>query len=106
MSKFDSPSAVRVDLGQSFIDLAKLPPFRQLDPFHSDKSVICSPWDRDNAGATTATDHRFTGDAGPTEYAEATPVLITLDAVLPQPDLPAPLKWQAAAAWLLDIEMV
>jgi uncharacterized protein len=36
------------------------------------------------------------------EYPDVTPLLITLDAVPPQPDLPAPLQWQAAAAWLLD----
>ncbi|MBI4320147.1 MAG: ATP-binding protein [Chloroflexi bacterium] len=36
------------------------------------------------------------------EYPDATPFLITLDAIPPQPDLPEPLRWQAAAAWLLD----
>lgn len=36
------------------------------------------------------------------EYPDATPLLITLDAVPPQPALPAPLQWKAAATWLLD----
>lgn len=36
-----------------------------------------------------------------TDYPYATPLLITLDAVPPQPELPAPLRWQPAAAWLL-----
>lgn len=36
------------------------------------------------------------------EYQEATPLLITLDAVPPQPALPPPLQWRAAAEWLLD----
>lgn len=40
------------------------------------------------------------------EYPDATPLLITLDAIPPQPDLPAPLQWQAAAAWLLDSDLV
>ena len=40
--------------------------------------------------------------AASTEYAYATPILITLDAVPPQPGLPEPLQWQSAAAWLLD----
>lgn len=40
------------------------------------------------------------------EYPDATPLLITLDAVPPQPDLPTPLRWQAAAAWLLDCDLV
>jgi predicted AAA+ superfamily ATPase len=35
------------------------------------------------------------------EYSHATPVLITLDAIPPQPALPAPLQWQSAAVWLL-----
>ena len=37
-------------------------------------------------------------------YPEATPLLISLDAVPPQPDLPAPLRWQSAAAWLLGCD--
>ena len=39
--------------------------------------------------------------AAATEYPEATPLLLTLDAIPPQPALPAPLQWQAAAGWLL-----
>lgn len=35
------------------------------------------------------------------DYPDATPLLISLDAIPPQPDLPAPLRWQSAAAWLL-----
>jgi predicted AAA+ superfamily ATPase len=38
------------------------------------------------------------------EYPTATPLLITLDAVPPQPALPSPLQWRSAAAWLLDGE--
>jgi len=38
------------------------------------------------------------------EFPEATPILVTLDAVPPQPALPAPLIWQPAAAWLLADE--
>jgi hypothetical protein len=44
--------------------------------------------------------------AAAAEYPDATPLLITLDAVPPQPALPAPLQWQAAAGWLLDYERV
>lgn len=40
-------------------------------------------------------------EAAQVEYPHATPLLITLDAIPPQPSLPAPLQWQAAAAWLL-----
>lgn len=36
-----------------------------------------------------------------TDYPDASPLLISLDAVPPQPDLPAPLRWQSAADWLL-----
>ncbi len=36
------------------------------------------------------------------EYPHATPILMTLDAIPPQPALPAPLQWQSAVAWLLD----
>lgn len=36
------------------------------------------------------------------EHPDATPLLLTLDSVPPQPGLPPPLQWQAAAAWLLD----
>ena len=39
------------------------------------------------------------------DYPEATPLLISLDAIPPQPDLPAPLRWQSAAAWLLGCEL-
>lgn len=38
------------------------------------------------------------------EYPDATPFLLTLDSVPPQPVLPAPLQWRAAAAWLLGSE--
>jgi hypothetical protein len=38
------------------------------------------------------------------EFPEAMPILVTLDAVPPQPALPAPLIWQPAAAWLLADE--
>ena len=31
----------------------------------------------------------------------ATPLLLTLDAVPPQPALPSPIRWQSAASWLL-----
>jgi hypothetical protein len=37
-------------------------------------------------------------------YPEATPLLISLDAIPPQPDLPAPLRWQSAVAGLLGCE--
>ena len=40
------------------------------------------------------------------EYPDAMPLLITLDAVPPQPDLPAPLQWRAAAAWLLGSDQL
>ncbi len=36
------------------------------------------------------------------EYPHATPILLTLDAIPPQPPLPPPLQWQSAAAWLLQ----
>lgn len=36
------------------------------------------------------------------EYPHATPILITLDAIPPQPSLPPPLQWHSAAAWLLE----
>jgi hypothetical protein len=39
------------------------------------------------------------------EHPQATPLLLTLDAIPPQPALPAPLQWQAAAAWLLGCEL-
>lgn len=42
--------------------------------------------------------------AAASEYPDATPLLITLDAVPPQPALPSPLQWRAAAGWLLDEE--
>lgn len=35
------------------------------------------------------------------EFPEAAPVLLTLDSVPPNFELPAPLKWQSAAEWLL-----
>lgn len=35
-------------------------------------------------------------------YPEATPLLLTLDALPPTVALPAPLRWQPAAAWLLE----
>ena len=35
-------------------------------------------------------------------YPEATPLLLTLDLTPPAQALPAPLRWQSAAAWLLD----
>lgn len=40
------------------------------------------------------------------DYPNATPVLITLDAIPPQPDLPAPLRWQSAVDWLLGCELI
>jgi hypothetical protein len=40
------------------------------------------------------------------QYPEALPLLISLDAIPPLPDLPAPLRWQSAASWLLDDELV
>ena len=43
--------------------------------------------------------------AATAEYPDATPLLITLDAIPPQPGLPAPLQWQAATAWLLGCEL-
>ena len=39
--------------------------------------------------------------AAANEYPHATPLLITLDAIPPQPGLPAPLQWQPAVSWLL-----
>ena len=36
------------------------------------------------------------------EQPNAIPLLLTLDAIPPQPDLPAPIQWHSAAAWLLD----
>ncbi len=39
------------------------------------------------------------------EFPMATPLLISLDAIPPQPGLPAPLRWQSAAAWLLGCEL-
>jgi hypothetical protein len=38
------------------------------------------------------------------EYPEAMPLLLSMDAIPPQPDLPAPLRWQSAASWLLNHE--
>ena len=35
------------------------------------------------------------------EFPKATPVLLTLDSVPPQPKLPDPFQWRSAAAWLL-----
>ena len=40
------------------------------------------------------------------DYPDATPLLISLDAIPPQPDLPAPLRWQSAAAWLLGCDLI
>jgi uncharacterized protein len=42
--------------------------------------------------------------AAATEYPEAVPILITLESVPPNPPLPVPLRWQPAAAWLLENE--
>lgn len=39
-----------------------------------------------------------------TMYPDAVPLLMTLDAVPPQPDLPSPIQWHAAAAWMLGAE--
>lgn len=39
------------------------------------------------------------------EFPMATPLLISLDAIPPQPGLPASLRWQSAAAWLLGCEL-
>ncbi|MEM7133013.1 MAG: ATP-binding protein [Chloroflexota bacterium] len=39
--------------------------------------------------------------SGCSEYPHATPLLITLDAIPPQPGLPQQLKWQSAVGWLL-----
>jgi predicted AAA+ superfamily ATPase len=36
------------------------------------------------------------------EHSSAVPLLLTLDAVPPKPDLPDPLIWRPAASWLLD----
>lgn len=41
-------------------------------------------------------------EAARADYPHATPLLLTLDAIPPQPALSAPLQWQAATAWLLD----
>ena len=38
------------------------------------------------------------------EFPEASPILLTLDSVPPNFDLPEPLKWQAASDWLLGGE--
>jgi len=38
---------------------------------------------------------------GTQEYPYAMPLLITLDAIVPQPSLPEPIQWQSAASWLL-----
>ena len=40
------------------------------------------------------------------DYPEATPLLISMDAIPPQPGLPEPLRWQSAAAWLLGCELI
>jgi predicted AAA+ superfamily ATPase len=39
--------------------------------------------------------------AAAAEFPDATPILVTLDSMPPHPPLPAPLRWQPAAAWLL-----
>jgi predicted AAA+ superfamily ATPase len=39
--------------------------------------------------------------AGAREHPYAEAIMLTLDAVPPQPDLPQPLRWQSAADWLL-----
>ncbi|MEZ4729921.1 MAG: hypothetical protein R3E79_22550 [Caldilineaceae bacterium] len=41
-------------------------------------------------------------DAARADYPHATPLLLTLDAIPPQPSLPVPIQWQAATAWLLE----
>lgn len=38
-------------------------------------------------------------------YPNTTPLLITLDPLPPAPALPAPIRWQSAAAWLLGEEL-
>jgi uncharacterized protein len=38
------------------------------------------------------------------EFPGSTPVFLTLDSIPPQPELPAPLQWRSAAAWLLGDE--
>jgi predicted AAA+ superfamily ATPase len=38
------------------------------------------------------------------EFPEATPIFLTLDSIPPQPELPAPLRWLSAAAWLMADE--
>lgn len=43
--------------------------------------------------------------AAASEFPEARPMLLTLDSVPPQPDLPDPLRWISAANWLLTDEM-
>ncbi len=40
--------------------------------------------------------------AASSEYPDAEPILITLDTIPPNPELPDPLRWQSAAEWLLD----
>jgi predicted AAA+ superfamily ATPase len=42
--------------------------------------------------------------AGAREHPGAKPLLITLDSTPPARELPAPLEWQPAARWLLDVE--
>jgi len=40
--------------------------------------------------------------AAAAEFPEATPLLITVDSMPPQPPLLSPLRWRPAAAWVLD----
>jgi predicted AAA+ superfamily ATPase len=40
--------------------------------------------------------------AAAAEFPDATPLLVTLDSMPPQPPLPSPLRWRPAAAWLLN----
>lgn len=35
------------------------------------------------------------------DHPYATPLLISLDAVPPQPELPSPVRWQPAVSWLM-----
>lgn len=42
--------------------------------------------------------------AAAAEHSYATPLLITMDTVPPQPKLPEPIRWRSAAAYLLDGE--
>jgi hypothetical protein len=44
--------------------------------------------------------------SGLSEHPYATPLLITLDAIAPQPGLPQPLRWQPATAWLLGCDLI